>query len=74
MAIYLTHFISRGTKFGLKTPGVRIESVLMSLPETARWEYRTDLGEEEGTPEAILLALVKSGGKDWLGLESSEGK
>jgi coproporphyrinogen III oxidase len=46
----------------------------MSLPETARWEYRTDLGEEEGTPEAILLALVKSGGKDWLGLESSEGK
>ncbi|KAG8832715.1 Coproporphyrinogen-III oxidase [Serendipita sp. 405] len=56
----------RGTKFGLQTPGVRIESVLMSLPETARWEYRTDLGEEEGTPEAELLAMVRACGTDWL--------
>ena len=29
----------RGTKFGLNTPGARVESILMSLPETARWEY-----------------------------------
>ncbi|KAF9917738.1 Coproporphyrinogen-III oxidase [Linnemannia zychae] len=29
----------RGTKFGLLTPGARIESILMSLPLTARWEY-----------------------------------
>ena len=29
----------RGTKFGLQTPGARIESILMSLPLTARWEY-----------------------------------
>ncbi|XP_056415286.1 oxygen-dependent coproporphyrinogen-III oxidase, mitochondrial isoform X1 [Hyla sarda] len=29
----------RGTKFGLATPGSRIESILMSLPLTARWEY-----------------------------------
>jgi coproporphyrinogen III oxidase len=56
----------RGTKFGLQTPGVRIESVLMSLPETARWEYRTDLGEEAGTPEAEVLATLKCGGVDWL--------
>ena len=28
----------RGTTFGLKTGG-RIESILMSLPLTARWEY-----------------------------------
>ena len=29
----------RGTKFGLHTPGARIESILMSLPLHARWEY-----------------------------------
>jgi coproporphyrinogen III oxidase len=29
----------RGTSFGLQTPGARIESILMSLPLTARWEY-----------------------------------
>lgn len=29
----------RGTKFGLATPGARIESILMSLPLKARWEY-----------------------------------
>lgn len=29
----------RGTKFGLATSGSRIESILMSLPLTARWEY-----------------------------------
>lgn len=28
----------RGTTFGLKTGG-RIESILVSLPLTARWEY-----------------------------------
>ena len=27
----------RGVKFGLATPGSRIESILMSLPLTARW-------------------------------------
>lgn len=29
----------RGTKFGLYTPGARYESILMSLPLTAKWEY-----------------------------------
>lgn len=29
----------RGTKFGLMTPGARIESILMSLPLVAQWEY-----------------------------------
>ena len=29
----------RGTKFGLYTPGARIESILMSLPLTSSWEY-----------------------------------
>ena len=27
----------RGEKLGLKTPGPQIESILMGLPETARW-------------------------------------
>jgi coproporphyrinogen III oxidase len=29
----------RGTKFGLAMPGSRVESILMSLPYTASWEY-----------------------------------
>ncbi|MCO5565817.1 hypothetical protein L7F22_019492 [Adiantum nelumboides] len=29
----------RGTKFGLQTPGARIESILMSLPLRASWIY-----------------------------------
>lgn len=33
----------RGTKFGLMTPGARIESILMSLPETARWSTCVNL-------------------------------
>jgi coproporphyrinogen III oxidase len=49
----------RGTKFGLMTPGARIESILMSLPETARWEYMCDLGEE-GTEEGKLMQVLKA--------------
>lgn len=48
----------RGTKFGLMTPGARIESILMSLPETARWEYMCELGEE-GTEEGKLVQVLK---------------
>jgi coproporphyrinogen III oxidase len=47
-----------GTKFGLMTPGARIESILMSLPETARWEYMCELGEE-GTEEGKLVQALK---------------
>lgn len=46
----------RGTVFGLKTGG-RIESILMSLPETARWEY--DFHPEEGSPEAEIMQVFK---------------
>lgn len=42
----------RGTVFGLKTGG-RIESILMSLPETARWEY--DQKPEPGSKEADFI-------------------
>ncbi len=57
--------IDRGTKFGLNSPGARIESILMSLPETARWEYMSDLGQEEGTEEANLLKVLKEP-RDWV--------
>lgn len=53
----------RGTKFGLMTPGARIESILMSLPETARWEYMSDLGGE-GTEEGKLVEVLTNP-KDW---------
>ncbi|KAH9948299.1 coproporphyrinogen III oxidase [Amylocystis lapponica] len=49
----------RGTKFGLLTPGARIESILMSLPETARWEYMTEMGSEEGSEEWKVLDVLK---------------
>lgn len=46
----------RGTLFGLKTDG-RIESILMSLPPQARWEY--DHHPVAGSPEAELLEVLK---------------
>lgn len=42
----------RGTSFGLRTPGARVESILMSLPLTARWEYMHPLCGT-GLPETI---------------------
>lgn len=47
-----------GTKFGLETNG-RIESILMSLPPTAKWNYNPQVlanSEEENT-----LSLLKKG-------------
>ncbi|EVU11280.1 coproporphyrinogen III oxidase family protein [Vibrio parahaemolyticus V-223/04] len=41
----------RGTLFGLQSGG-RTESILMSMPPLARWEYRYE--PEAGTPEAEL--------------------
>lgn len=52
----------RGTVFGLKTGG-RIESILMSLPEIARWEY--DHSPEPGSPEAEFLEVCKNP-RDWV--------
>ena len=53
----------RGTKFGLATPGSRIESILMSLPETARWEYCYE--PEPGSPEAELVRVLQQP-NEWL--------
>lgn len=52
----------RGTKFGLETNG-RTESILMSLPPQARWEY--NFVPEAGTPEAHTLSLLQKG-IDWV--------
>lgn len=46
----------RGTKFGLETDG-RTESILMSLPPQANWEYGHR--PAEGSPEAATLSLLK---------------
>lgn len=46
----------KGTKFGLDTEG-RTESILMSLPPLASWEY--NYLPEPGSPEEQTLALLK---------------
>lgn len=47
-----------GTKFGLETNG-RIESILMSLPPQANWEYNYQ--PEKGSEEEKTLGLLKKG-------------
>jgi coproporphyrinogen III oxidase len=58
----------RGTLFGLKTNG-RIESILMSLPPTVRFEYNFQPvpGSEE---DKLLQACLHP--KGWVGTEASE--
>ena len=53
----------RGTVFGLQTNG-RPESILMSLPPLARWEYQ--YCPEPGTPEAALYDTFLHP-QDWAG-------
>ncbi|KAJ3749598.1 coproporphyrinogen III oxidase [Lentinula detonsa] len=57
--------IDRGTKFGLMTPGARVESILMSLPETARWEYMSEVGADEETEEGKLVRVLKEP-REWV--------
>ncbi|MFC5270149.1 oxygen-dependent coproporphyrinogen oxidase [Adhaeribacter terreus] len=54
--------IDRGTKFGLETSG-RIESILMSLPNLAGWEY--NFKPEPGSLEAETQSLLKKD-IDWV--------
>ncbi len=53
----------RGTLFGLHT-NARIESVLMSLPPVATWEYAPDY--EAGSIEAELMGMLEV--RDWVGI------
>ncbi|XP_055338099.1 oxygen-dependent coproporphyrinogen-III oxidase-like [Paramacrobiotus metropolitanus] len=53
----------RGTKFGLFTPGARYESILMSLPLLAKWEYCHS--PSPGSRENDLLQVLKNP-RNWL--------
>ncbi|GJJ70113.1 coproporphyrinogen III oxidase [Entomortierella parvispora] len=52
----------RGTKFGLLTPGARIESILMTMPLTARWEY---MHEPDLKAHGRLMEVLRVP-KDWV--------
>lgn len=52
----------RGTQFGLRTGG-RTESIMMSLPPVARWEYGHQA--PAGSREAELLSLLRGTPRDW---------
>ncbi|KAI9068342.1 coproporphyrinogen III oxidase [Trametes sanguinea] len=57
--------VDRGTRFGLLTPGARVESILMTMPETARWEYMCELGTDPETPEGKLVEVLKNP-REWV--------
>lgn len=54
--------LDKGTKFGLDTDG-RIESILMSLPPQANWEYNYEV--KPGSKEEKTLSLLQKG-IDWV--------
>jgi coproporphyrinogen III oxidase len=54
----------RGTLFGLQSGG-RTESILMSMPPSANWQYNWQ--PEEGSPEADLYETYLKP-QNWLGI------
>ena len=61
----------RGTKFGLYTPGARYESILMSLPLTAKWEYMFDM--PPGGKEEELTEILRHP-RDWVNDEQKQAE
>ena len=55
----------KGTKFGLDTSG-RIESILMSLPELASWQYNVQV--DENSEEGKTLKMLQKG-INWIDLK-----
>lgn len=53
----------RGTSFGLNTPGARVESILMSLPLTARWQYMH--APELGSREEKIMSVLREP-REWV--------
>lgn len=53
----------RGTKFGLFSPGVDIDNVLISLPSVCRWVYKYKC--EDGSPEEETIETL-SKARDWI--------
>jgi len=53
----------RGTKFGLYTPGARYESILMSLPLNAKWEYMHS--PKPGSKEEKLTDVLRNP-REWI--------
>ncbi|XP_035450638.2 oxygen-dependent coproporphyrinogen-III oxidase isoform X1 [Spodoptera frugiperda] len=61
----------RGTKFGLHTPQARYESILMSLPLNAKWEYMHEPSPDSA--EEKLMKVLKEP-VDWLNFKKSEDR
>lgn len=58
----------RGTKFGLQVPGSRVESILMSLPLTARWEYGFEVTKNSREEEATNVFIHP---RDWVPVDDA---
>jgi coproporphyrinogen III oxidase len=63
--VYVHRFANLYLRFGLSTPGARIEAILMTLPLTARWEYMHEPAPKGR--EAELMDVLKTP-KDWIPL------
>ncbi|KAK2771893.1 Coproporphyrinogen-III oxidase [Emmonsiellopsis sp. PD_33] len=54
----------RGTSFGLRTPGARVESILMSLPRTAQWKYMDPVSGTRSDDGTAQPSEEEAGGEE----------